>query len=316
MLFIFSSCPSVAQNGSEIDLLVNDLLKVADDFAAPAAKGAAHQAGAGWFTSAKELDLWQADVSVHGNVLFVPEGERRITVSGGDYAVLDIKGAETAEIPTAFGAQTDVVFEGEIFGQEFNFDAIDGLDKQLLAHPFVQAAVGLPMGSELIVRGLPEVTIDDVAISTYGVGFKHNFNQYFFNSQPNDFQFAALIAYSKYDVNYNFTPVSIENVVMLEEVNVDAGLWMLQFLSSKSFYGSNWEVFGAVDVTNSDFVYALGGSGIALRTINSKLQELDNNELIFKGELGFNYKMDNFLFSSMIGIGEFYNLNIGLHYKI
>ena len=315
-MLIFSSFSSFSQDDTEMDLLINDLLKIAGDFAAPAARGASYQEGAGWFTSAKALDLWQIDVSVHGNVLFVPKPERRTTIASGDYNILDIRGAETAEIPTAFGAQTDVVFEGEIFGQEFDFDAIDGVDKQLLAHPFVQVAVGLPMGSELIARGLPEMTIDGVTFSSYGIGLKHNFNQYFFNSQPNDFQFGALVAYSKYDVNYQFTPVTIEQVVVMEKVNVNANLWMLEFLSSKSFYGSNWEVLGAVDVISSDFVYAMGGNGIALGTINSALQQLDNNELIIKGQLGVNYEIDNFLISSMIGIGEFYNLNFSVHYRL
>ena len=316
---------AVAQQ-EELDLFVADMLKVADDFGTPGAEVASYQSGGGWFSSAKDMELWEVDFSVHGNVLFVPEGRKTTTVASSDYTTFDIRGAETAEIPTAFGTTTDVVFEGEIEftnpitgGNEvvpFDFDAIDGIDKKLLVHPFVQASVGLPYGTDLSVRFLPETTVDEMGVSTYGLGLKHNFNQYFSNSQPTDFQFAGLLAYSKFDVNYEYTPVVIEMVAELNSIEVDANFWLFQLISSKSFFNSNWEVFGAVGVTSSDFGYTVGGSGFALGQINDALQTLNNNELVLKGDLGFNYCWNDFMISSMFSAGKFLNYNLGLHYRL
>ena len=42
----------------------------------------------------------------------------------------------------------------------------------MVPHAFVQAAVGLPYGTEVTVRAMPEVTIDGVKASTYGIGIK------------------------------------------------------------------------------------------------------------------------------------------------
>lgn len=320
---LFSSHQTFAQQG-EINNFANDMLLLADKFASPAAEGAAYMSGGGWFVSAKNLDPWQVDFSVHANFLFVPGSKRNVSVSGSEFQTFNIRGAETAEIPSAFGEQTDVVFEGSLFGQSFTFDAIDGVEKQVLAHPFVQAAVGLPLGTELIVRFSPQIAVDDVQFSTLGAGLKHNINQHFLNSQPTDFQFAALISYSNYNVNYAFTPVVVDYnllgqtflIAQMEDIEVDADFWLLQLISSKEFLNSNWEVFGALGATSSSFGYTLGGRGEALNQINNALETLNNNELEVKGDLGFNYKAGNFVVSSMFSVGKFLNYNLGLHYRL
>lgn len=320
---LFSPRQSSAQQG-EIDNFANDMLLLADKFASPAAQGAAYSSSGGWFVSARSLDPWQVDFSVHANVLFVPESKRNLTVSGSEFQTFNIRGAETATIPSAFGEQTNVVFEGSLFGQSFQFDAIDGVEKQVLAHPFVQAAVGLPMGTDLVVRFSPQVAVDDVRFSTLGVGLKHNINQYFLDSGPTDFQFAALVSYSKYDVNYAFNPVVVDYdllgqtflIAQMEDIEVDADFWLLQLVSSKGFANSNWEVFGALGATNSSFGYVLGGRGEALGQINRALETLSNSEMEVKGDLGFNYKAGDFLISSMFSVGKFLNYNLSLHYRL
>jgi len=319
LLFFFCGFTSRAQQ-NDINLFVNDMLKIADDFASPAAEGAAYQAGAGWFTSAKSLELWEVDLSVHANVLLVPGKKKTNSVTSNDFATFDIRGAENAVIPSAFGGVTDVYFEGELnfMGNQvpFEFQALEGIDKDILMHPFVQASVGVPYGTDVIVRFLPQVEIDGVQFSTYGIGLKHNFNQYFFNPQPEDFQFAALAAYTKFDVNYEFTPVIIDQVANLNEIEVDANLWLLQLITSKSFRNSGWSAIGSVGLTNSDFGYVVGGSGIALEPMNSALETLSNNEMEFKGDLGLTYETGNFLINTMFSQGKFSNLNFSLHYKL
>lgn len=75
-LLLFTFNISTAQN-NQLTLLENDLIKVAENFAAPGAEGAALQASAGWFTSASTLDKWKFEVSIHGNALFVPSGKQK-----------------------------------------------------------------------------------------------------------------------------------------------------------------------------------------------------------------------------------------------
>src|SRR5690606_18028687 len=123
-----------------------------------------------------------------------------------DFSILRFRGSENALLPTVYGGKTDAVFEGQILGQNFSFDAIDGLGKEVLFHPYPQVTVGLPYSTEVAVRYLPSVIVNDVGFSTYGMGLKHNFTQYYEKRyNPEDFQFAAAIAYSNFKVDYQFS---------------------------------------------------------------------------------------------------------------
>lgn len=317
--FIFTGL--VVQAQDPIEDFGSDMLKIADNFASPAAESAAYLSSAGWFNSAKGLDLWQVDISLQANVLLIPESKKSATIQ--DFDLLQVQSGGIAEIPTAFGGNSDIIFQGDIYGESFQFDAIDGVDKSVLAHPFIQAAVGLPFGTELIGRYLPSTEIDGVEFSTYGVGLKHNFNQYLLNPQPYDFQFAALVAYSKYDVNYAYSPVTIPHDLsgwapesVLKDIEVDGDFVLFQLLTSKTLGNKGWSAFGAVGLTSSSFEYVMGGQGELLPVVNSRLQTLSKNEMEFKGDLGITYEAGNFLFSSMFSQGKFSNLNLSLHYRL
>jgi len=303
---------------SDQDLLVEDMLLIADNFGTPAAEAAAIQSSAGWFSSARDLGEWKVEISVHGNAVFIPGSKQTKLASNKDFNILNIQGSTNALLPTVFGGDTDVVFEGELIGQEFSFDAIDGLNKEVVIHPFPQVTVGLPYGTEVALRFVPRVTINDVGVSTSGIGLKHNFAQYFKYSRPDDFQVAAVVTYSNINIDYEYTPIEISasgsKVLELNRIDVKADIWLLQGLVSK-LYG-DFEVFGAMGVTSSNFDYSMGGGGSLLPTLNDELGALGGNDVKFKADLGFNYYIGNFKISSAFTAGSFFNANLGLHYKI
>ncbi|WP_051935833.1 DUF6588 family protein [Salegentibacter sp. Hel_I_6] len=308
----------------DLQKFANEMLYIADEFAGPAAEGAAYQAGAGWFTSATALKPWKVEVSFHGNALFVPSNKQTYTISNNDLAgvhanggpILSLRGeGSNAVVPTAFGGETDVFFEGSLLGQSFEFQALEGVDKGVVAYPFVQATVGLPYETEFAARFLPQFTVDGVAVTTYGAGLKHNFSQYFKFNNEDDFQAAAIIAFSKFNVEYEFSPVTIPNIVNLNLVDVNANLWMASVMGSKK-YGDSFEVFGALGATNSSFNYAMGGNGVALSPINTALRGLDQTQAQIKADLGFNIYFNRFKISTMATAGKFFHLNLGLHFRI
>ena len=300
------------------DLLIEDMLLIADNFAAPGADAAAIQSSAGWFSSAQDLGEWKVDISVHGNAVFIPGSKQTKLAATDDFNILKIQGSSNALLPTIFGGDTDVVFEGKFSGQEFSLDAIDGLDKKVIIHPFPQVTVGLPYGTEVALRYVPKITINDVGVSTSGIGLKHNFAQYFKYSRPDDFQVAAVVTYSNINIDYAYEPISIDanglKVLELNSIDVEANLWLLQALASK-LYG-DFEVFGAMGVTSSNFDYSMGGGGSLLPRLNNELSSLGGNDVKFKADLGFNYYIGNFKISSAFTAGSFFNTNLGLHYKI
>ncbi len=305
---------SFAQENQQT-LLVNDLLRVAENFASPGAEGAALQSSAGWFTSAQTMDKWKFEVSLHANALFVPSAKQKKLSNNRDFNILRFRGSENALLPTVYGGNTDAVFEGEIFGQNFSFDAIDGLGKEILIHPYPQVTMGLPYSTEVAVRYLPSIIFDGVGFSTYGIGFKHNFTQYFERKfDPQNFQFAAVATYSNFKVDYGFTQLSIPGFVALDRIDVNADLWLFQVMGSKLY--NTFEVFGGLGLTSSNFDYQLDGTGSALPPINQALGGIKGSGTKFKGDVGFNYYFSNFKISTMFTASNFFNANLGIHYRI
>lgn len=306
---------ATAQNSDAPSRLINDMLLVASNFAAPGAEGAALQSSAGWFSSGRTMEKWQVDVSIHGNALFVPQGKQKQLSNNRDFSILNFRGTENALLPTVYGGQTDAVFEGQIFNQNFSFDAIDGLDKEVIVHPFPQVTVGLPYSTEVAVRFLPSIVIDGVGFSTYGMGLKHNITQYFERRyNPEDFQFAVIATYSNFKVDYAFDQLSIPMFMELNRIDVNANLWLAQVMGSK-LYGS-FEIFGGLGTTFSQFEYKMGGTGDALPLLNNALTGVEGGGTRFKGDVGFNYHMDRFKISTMLTASNFFNANISLHYNI
>lgn len=332
ILSILFSIGSYAQE-DDVTKFANEMLYIADEFAGPAAEGAAYQAGAGWFTSATALKPWKVEISFQGNALIVPSNRQSFTISNNDFAgvhsggspILSIEGeGSNAVVPTAFGGETETYFVGEVdyLGNTvpIRFRAIEGINKNILAYPFVQATVGLPYETEFSARILPQLTVDGVAFTTYGAAVKHNFTQYFRFNNEDDFQASAIIAFNKFDAEYEFVdPVNLSSEGSsfgnLTLVNVNSNLWMVSVLGSKK-YGDSFEVFGALGVTNSNFSYAMGGTGVALSPINNALARLDQSQAQFKADLGFNIYFNRFKISTMATAGKFFHMNAGLHFRI
>jgi len=325
-LFLSLLLTTQFSNAQDENKLTSELLLIAENFAAPGAEGATLQGSAGWFSSASTLDRWQVEVSVHGNALFVPSSKQNKLLSNNDFKnlhegdnILSIQdGSPNALLPTVYGGDTDVRFVGEakIYGQDvdLDFEAIDGLDKGVVLHAFPQVTVGLPYMTEIAVRFLPEVFINDVGISTYGVGLKHNFSQYLYKRlREDDFQFALVANYSNFKADYKFTPINLI-VANLNRIKVDANMYNVQLIGSKLY--DTFEVMGGVGYTNSNFDYAFGGTGGFLPLLNNELGALGNSEGKFKGNIGFNYYFNKFKFSTVFSASGLFNANVGLHYRI
>ena len=304
----------------EQEQVISDLLNYADMFSSPAANSASYQATSGWFTSAASLNKWEVDISFHANALFVPKSKREVSVSNRDFSTFNLIGDDRAVLPTAFGKETDAQFEGSVSGEDFTFDAIDGIDKEFLFYPFPQVTVGLPYGTEFAIRALPNMTIEDTDFSTYGAALKHNLTQWFgFNPQPDDLQVAAIVSYNMFDLKYNkFDPIVVNSpvgdLINLRQIDVSANIWMVEAMASKRY--ENFEIFGALGATASSFDYEFGGSGILLGYSNQRIQEIAGNETQFKGDIGFNLYFNKFKISTMATAGNFFNVNMGLHFRI
>ena len=308
----------VSAQTEDVNNFIDDILLIAGRFSDPAADGVGYQASAGWFSSGSSLEKWDFRVSVHGNGLLLPSKKKSFGISNSELKLLEIEGAENAEIPTAFGGASAEIFTGNInfMGQDIpvSFDAIDGIGRDYVPHAFVQAAVGVSAGTEITVRAMPSVTIDGVTASTYGIGVKHNLSQYFNRYYEDGVQVALAAAYSKLVVEYEFDPQGAEGIVMLDQIDVDANLFMAEFLASKRW--NNFELFGAAGIMSSNFDYTFGGTGEYVGEVNNQVDQLEDSLFQFKGDVGFNLFYKQLRFTTIGTVGEFFNLNLGLGFSI
>ena len=313
----FLSAPAFGQT-EEVNYFIDDIMLMAREFSDPAADGAAFQAGAGWFSSARALEKWDLRLSLHGNALIIPSERKTFRISNSELKLLQVQGSETTNLPTAFGGISNEVLGGTInfLGQDIpvDFEAIDGIGRDYVPHAFFQAAVGVSAGTEITFRAMPKVTIDGVAATTYGIGAKHNLSQYINPYYQEGVQVALGVAYSKLKVEYGFESQGAEGIVLLDRIDVDADLLMAELMASK-----NWgffELFGAAGIMNSNFNYTFGGAGQYLDEVNTQVDKLEDLTFQFKGDIGFNFHYNRFRFSAIGSLGDFFNVNLGLGVKI
>lgn len=323
-LFLLVSSLSFAQTfNADLGAAVTDMVFLSQNFVTPAADASVYQATSSWYSTAKSLDKFQVDVSIHANALFIPNRRKSYTVSNSDFTSLEIRGgAETANIPTALGGKTSTFFDFTLAGDQYELQAFEGVNEDVLVHPYIQASVGLWKETDLTVRYSPKVKIDVSDYQIFGVALKHNLTQY--NRKENSVEVAVLLSYSKFDLDLFFDPFVLESsnpqpgevpLATIDSIIVDANAWLFQFIASKEF--GKFEVSGSLGVTRNDFKYNLGGDDtLVLDIFNSSLEILEETKTNFKGDVGVNYHLgEKSYISSMISLGKFSNVNLAYHYK-
>ena len=306
-----------AQAQTEVDLLLQDMLLLSDKFIQPAADGSVYQSSAGWYQSGKTNKLWQVDVTLMNNVLFIPQKRRSFLFNNSDYNQLRlINGDEATQIPTAIGGDTSVVIQGEVLGDTFDFRAFEGLGQDAVYHPFFQAAVGLPKGFELKVRYAPKIEINESNFEILGIGLQSSLNELFKNTEDEQqlLDVSVLVSYATFKVDFQFEEFELPGAKINSTV-IDANSMLFQLVASKQW--NNFEAFYAMGYTNTSFNYELGGeSSLFLTALNKSLETLDNNQTDLKFDLGFNYNFKRLSLNNTFSFGKFANYNLGIYYTI
>lgn len=298
----------------DVSAIAGDLVLLSDQYVSPAAEAAVYQSSGGWYTSAKEKELWELEVSLQGNLLFIPNKSADFLIDESLLSNLSIQGdATTALTPTALGGDNVVVLEGSIDGEVFEFDSPEGISQSYLRHAQAQASLGLWHGTTLIARYSPKIKIKKTFYRTVGVGVQHNISQWF---SPNDtsFDLAGLISYSNYSVSDNFTAVDLP-IGVLNSVNVDGQSYSFNLIASKAI--NDFTFSGAFGLVTSDFEYTIGGEGdLVINTLNQALNTIDASRSNFKMDLSVDYRFKDFSLNSMLTFGSYANLVVGLNYNL
>lgn len=314
IIFFWSSLV-FSQIDSSGDDIVNDLVYLAGEYTFPAAEAAAYQASGGWYTSAKKKDLWELEISLQGNLLFIPNKSKSFIIDEANLTNLSIQGeATTASTPTALGSDNFVVLEGMFNDNAFEFDSPEGINESFVKHAQLQVALGLWSGTSFIGRYSPKIKINKTYYQVLGFGLQHNISQWIPSIKDSSFDISGLATYSFYSVSDNFSEVNLL-IGKLNSVIVDGQSFMFNIIASKQLKSFN--LSSAVGLTSSKFEFEVGGEGEqVLDLLNERLGTLNKSKTNFKADVGADYRIGDFSINTMLTIGNYTNLIIGLNYNL
>ena len=315
-LFFFSVSFVFAQNDTPEDNLVNDLVYLAGEYTFPAAEAAAYQSSGGWYTSAKKKELWDLEISLQGNLLFIPNNSKNFVINEANLDNLEIQGeATTSNTPTALGGDNYVVLEGTFLGGDFEFDSPEGINESHVKHVQIQASLGLWEGTSLISRFSPKIKINKTYYQLFGLGLQHNISQWIPRLEQSTFDISGLISYSFYSVSDNFTPVNLPLGNELNSVVVDGQSFMFNLMASKQL--NKFNISSAIGMTSSKFEFEVGGKGDqVLDVLNERLKSLNKNKTNFKADIGVDYRFYDFSVNTMLTFGNYTSLIFGFNYNL
>ncbi len=299
----------------DLDNVAGDLIFLMEEYVSPAAQATTYQSSGGWYTSAKKKALWDLEISLQGNALFVPDSKQNVLIEESSLVNLTIQGGQTSiSIPSALGGESNVVFEGVINDDPFEFEAPEGLDQSYVNHYQLQAGLGIWKGTTLIGRYSPKIKINKTHYQVLGFGIQHSISQWIPSLEATTFDLAGLVSYSNYNVSDEFTPA---NLVLgtINAINVEGESVQFNLLASKTV--KSFDFTAGVGLNVSSFTYEIGGDGeLLLAVLNQALTSLEDNKSNFKADLGINYSIDNISINTMLTFGKYTNLILGLNYNI
>ncbi len=324
-LFLFPII-AAAQNTylDDVEDFLTDMLLLSNKYVSPAAEAAVYQSTGSWYSSAKSIDLYQVDLSLHINALPVSNAQKSFTVSDSDFIVLDIRDAESAQVPTALGGDTSVFYDFTLGEDNYELQTFEGASQQVFYYPYLQGSIGLWGQTELTLQYVPEVKIDASGYQTFGGAIKHNISQYWLgdNQDSQALEVALQMAYSLFDSKIFFDGFEVTStdqdqvaLAVINSLTVDANAITGNLIASKRV--NKFEFVGAFAVSANKFTYTMGGEGdFLLGLLNDAFTALEDTSFMMRGNLGVNYHFDNWYVASNVTIGKFINTNVSVHYKL
>ena len=151
----------------------------------PFANGFGADLNSGWVNTARPYRTLGFDLRISAGVALVPGSDRSFDVDQIDFENLERVGGPS-EAQTIFGDDVSGPEMG-IFGTNpltgtreeiTRFTMPEGTGYPYVPAPMVQATIGIIKDTDLSVRYMPTVTVEDISTNLFGVGVKHGLNQW------------------------------------------------------------------------------------------------------------------------------------------
>ena len=263
---------------------------------------------------------------MYSNVFFVPKRDRSFQINNSDFSFFTIQNANaenvpSATVPTALGADTNYYLVGQIDSNQIKMAAPNGVNQETVFYPYLQGSIALWKGFEIVGKYSTKVKLKRGDYQVYGFGLKHNFSQYFKSLGKQKINLAALLAFSKENISFDFldTYTSYGNLG-INRITGKVDTWQFQVSASKEW--KKFELMASAITNRSDFKYMLTGERGQIEDVipvqyilNEKLHDIYKTKFNYIGEISGRYQFSKIYVQSSIGFGKFVNTNLSVQYE-
>ena len=320
----FSQSP---QTLSQIGLFLNDATFYSEKYITPATDAAVYQSSAGWMSSPKKRKLYAVTIGIHGNVFWVPNRDRSFEIKNSDFSFFTIQNAnaETVSpvtVPSSLGNDNQYYLVGQLdANNQIKIATPEGVNQESITYPYVQGSIALWKGFEVLGKYSSKVKLKKGDYQVYGFGLKHNLSQYFNYLTKRKINLAALFAFSKEDISFDFldTNTSYGNLG-IDRITGKVQTSQFQISASKDW--KRLELMISTIINKSDFKYFLTGERGQIEDVipvqqilNDKLKDIYKSKINTIAEISGRYQFKKYYVQTSIAFGKFVNTNLSLQYE-
>lgn len=187
--------------GSLISSNIEDSKVLFKGYFEPFGKAFGSALNGGWYNTARPHKLGRFDFGLNTSIVNIPTADQSFIVQ--NLSNIRLVNPNDNVSPTIFGSDTEgpaleVFVENPVDGTEYVVGEVNmpqGSGINTLPVPIPQLAIGLPQGTEIMLRYLPTISApnDDVEakLDFWGVGFKHSLKQWINEDMPFDLSIMA-----------------------------------------------------------------------------------------------------------------------------
>ena len=319
-----------AQDGPEGMLFADseDTNRLINAYMNPAMKGLVYGMSNGWYHTAKVHKKFGFDITIGVSGATAPSKEEMFSLSnlksinqatGGGITSATVVGSEND------GSNATVTFQENGITYTGTFEMPGGVKESLpldfVPAPAIQASLGLPFKSEVILRFVPKVGEDDVKGSLFGIGLKKEITSWFGPLDKLPLHVSILAAYTTMGVDYDIKDENTSDNIAIENGKIDFDLnsYTVQAIASLNFPIIN--VYGGVGYTGgSSSVDMLGkytlsyNASLNQRVLNNPLN-LDSNTGAFNATIGTRLSLGFFKIFGSYTMQEYNSVNAGIAFS-
>lgn len=318
-----------AQNGPEGILFADseDTNRLTNAYMKPAMKGLIYGMNNGWYHTAKVHKKFGFDISIGFSGSIIPSKDEIFSLSNlksinlptGNLTSATVAGSEDD------GSNATVTFEENGITYTGTFSMPGGVKESLplnaVPTPAIQASLGLPFKSDIIVRFVPKVGSDDVKGNLFGIGLKKEITSWFGPLDKLPLHVSLLAAYTTMGVDYTITDEDSSDNIDIQngKVNFDLNSYTVQAIASLNFPFIN--IYGGVGYTGGSSTLDMTGTytlsynaSLNQRTLTNPL-DLDFNANGFNATIGTRLSLGFFKIFGSYTMQEYNSVNAGIAFS-